>query len=498
MPDREADQMKIAVFGTGKKLQYEKENRRELFEKLNIVAYLDNKQSLWGETIDGIRIICPDKIVEMDYDKIVLMAEYVNDMKKQLTELGIPKEDILLWDEFLCLNRHGEIKEFGNWDARPQGREKILLVSVELNYNGGSIAIINAAKALHMRGYDVTLAAPGGNPALIEEITGQGICVAIVPAISYPRKEEMLWITQFTVVIVNVFQMIRCACVISGERPVMWWIHECSAAYAGIYPRIRDNQHEFDDEAAMKNVNVVTVSRIAQDNFNYYYPKKAKRILPYGISDSCAGKGKTDGGKHVYAVIGEIQARKAQQIFIDAIQMLDEKEKAGLEFWIIGKSGEGIYEKTVLKEAEECPEIKIWGELTQKQMQEAYQNIDVVVCCSLEETMSLTITEGMMNSKLCITTDATGVADYMKDKVNGLICRAGDAEDLCEKMRWIQKNPERHEPMKEAARKTYELYFSMETFGENLEREIGETRREWNRRQEGGKGGASVHIPDLQ
>ena len=80
-----------------------------------------------------------------------------------------------------------------------------------------------------------------------------------------------------------------------------------------------------------------------------------------------------------------------------------------------------------------------------------------------------------MYGKICIVSEATGTADYIKHGKNGLICKAGDPEDLCEKMRWVIGNRENLQEMGNAARQVYEKYFTMDRFGDQLEKALTET-----------------------
>jgi glycosyltransferase involved in cell wall biosynthesis len=89
--------------------------------------------------------------------------------------------------------------------------------------------------------------------------------------------------------------------------------------------------------------------------------------------------------------------------------------------------------------------------------------------------MSIVITEAMMYAKPSITTDATGVSDYIEDGVNGLICKAGDADDLREKMEWMILNRDKLGQIGLNARHIYEQYFTMDKFADRLEAVIDET-----------------------
>ena len=98
--------------------------------------------------------------------------------------------------------------------------------------------------------------------------------------------------------------------------------------------------------------------------------------------------------------------------------------------------------------------------------------IDVIVCASLEETMSMPIIEGMMHGKICITTDMTGVAAYIDNGQNGFVVKAGDVDALAHCMMEVHQHMGELQSMREAARKTYEQNFTMEAFGNRLEAEL--------------------------
>lgn len=475
---------RIIIFGTGGKLKFERKARAGLFERFHIIAYLDNNDAQWGKMIDGVPIVSPAKVHEFSYDKIVLMADYVKDMWKQLVELGVATDRILVWDQFFCMDRHGIFIEYGRQKPMEHCLKRVLMISTNLNYNGGTIALWNAANALLHRRYDVTVAAPDADARLIQEMTAQGVRIMIVPGVAYPQQEELDWIDRFEVVLVNVFQMIRCACVVSHYKPTVWWIHESSGKYSRIYSLVRDNQWEFDNPGAMERLNIQAVSRKAQENFNFYYNSRISEILPYGIPDTFSGNHRQNAQTCVFAVIGIIYPLKAQMFFLDAAGMLSEDKKKQAEFWIIGACGKNAYARAVCERAAAMPGVRILGELTQEQMAEAYQEIDVVVCPSLEETMSLTVTEGLMMGKVCIVTEETGIADYLTDGTDGLICRAGSAQSLYEKMRWVLENPDACRDIRTDARKTYEKYFTMEAFGKRLEKVIEDTERVYQARRE--------------
>lgn len=466
---------KLVLFGIGQRYKDIREKYASFFQKLNVIAYLDNNEQLWGNCLDGVPVMSPLSVQTLTYDKIVLMTAYVKDIKEQLAGLGVSSARIVSWDEFYCADKHGVFLEYGEKFTPHNQKRKLLLISIKLEYNGGTFAAVYAAAALMMQGYDVTVAASEGNSEFIQEAVKNHIRIVIIPSFPFLQEEEKAWIGQFDLVIVNVFQMIRCACSVSQYKPVIWWIHEPGDGYTDYYSVTRDNYPEYDNAAAMRKINIVAVSSVAKKNFNDYYRDRIKEILPFGIPDKCCHKRKVIHEKTVFAIVGSVIPVKAQMIFMDAALMLNEDIEGNVEFWIIGNRGNSSYEEEVLKKAEGISNITFMGVLTQKQMQEKYEEMDVVVCSSMEETMSMTVMEGMMHEKICITTDATGIADYIEDEVNGLVCQAGNAQSLYQKMKWVTDNPVKCDGIRKNARSTYEQFFTLEKFGQRFQEVIRST-----------------------
>ncbi len=67
----------------------------EIKESNTIIAFCDNDSNKWGKTIDGILIVSPDKIIDMNYDSIIIISlSALYAIKAQLMEMGIPEYKI--------------------------------------------------------------------------------------------------------------------------------------------------------------------------------------------------------------------------------------------------------------------------------------------------------------------------------------------------------------------------------------------------------------------
>lgn len=466
--------MKIIVFGVGKFYL----NRREVLKKyqtVEIVAFSDNNATLWGKVIEGIGLIAPASIKITSCDGILIMSTYASEIEEQLIADGVDRGKIFFWEPFYAKLLSGKMKVLGKASDTLSKPRSILIISTILAYNGGSMAAVYAAQAVQSRGNRAVLAAPEGDKAFIEEIIQKGLIVVICPSLPYIFDKEKEWIRQFDAVIVNVFQMLQSACEASLVRPTLWWIHEAIAIMEDVLAKPWNRM----EEKQLKRVMVHAVAKIPQDNFNSIFKEHIEKITPYGIPDMYFNslKEKPTSPKVVFAVIGVVCERKAQMIFCQAAKKLNCSGQA--EFWIIGKYEEDAYSKKIMEMSRQIDSIKMLGVLTREEIYKAFSQIDVVVCTSLEDPLPIVMTEGMMFGKTCIATDNIGTADYIRDGENGFVVPAGNSKALKEKMEWVIQNQDKLEAIGRKARETYEEYFTMDVFAENLEKAIMETIECW-------------------
>ena len=462
------EKRRIAVFGTGALYQKRKKKLNSI-KNIEICAFIDNNETLWGKNLDGAPIMSPQELDSIQWDFIVLISIYATEMYDQLIGLGIEKKRILYWEEFNA-NFSGEKRTYCAKTLQNTGsRENILVLTTEMDYNGGTMAAIYAAECLYNRGYKVDMVTADGNSELICEVNDYGIDVILYDALPYIYEEE--WIKKYDAVLVNVLQMIQCACEISKYRPVLWWIHEPTTLYNTTLKQFS----EYADMQAMQYANIYAVSDIAKKNFNKYFPHRITKVLNYGILDVHSFN-KRGNNKIVFAIIGPVCKLKAQDIFLKAAGKMKDKRA---EFWIIGAMGNDAYSSYIKDSAEKNKSVKIKGVLSRKEIYEKYQDIDVVVCPSREDTLSIVTTEAMMFQKLCIVSNRVGMASYIEDGINGFVFDVDDVDMLFTKMQWVMENVDQVKEIKDRARETYRQFFSMEVFERNVEKAMVETMKQW-------------------
>lgn len=468
--------MRIVIFGAG---EVYRKYKPCLNKEISVVAFLDNNREKWGTYLDGVQIHNPVDILNLEYDKIVLLSVRAHEMKEQLFSLGVEKEKICYKEEFNRFFGGTTPTVYGTGIGKQMGK-KIAIVTTDIDYNGGTLAAIYAAQALKYCGYGVCMIVPGGNKLLIDTIVKEGISIYIYSSLPYLYNEEIQSINSCDAVIVNVFQMLKCACEISKVRPTIWWIHEASDRISTHYSRTKHLYPQYANAGSFQKVNIYGVSKIAVDAFNEQYPSRAIKVLEFGIPDERVSGKSVKTRKKIFAIIGSIIELKNQRLFLETIKGLSQEERRGIECWIIGKCGNAPYAKEFQEEAKLFPQVKLCGELNREELQEAFKYIDVVLCTSLEETMSIAVIEGMMNGKICVTSDKTGIASYVNDGINGFVFRNNDVECLLKIVRKIIDQDD-WDGMREKARETYEKFFTMSKFAHRLLNAISETIEQWNK-----------------
>lgn len=68
-------------------------------QKITPIAFVDNNSNLWGTEINNVMVISPDKIKNIEYDKIfICSSDYYTEIYEQLTQqLEIPEDKIVHW-----------------------------------------------------------------------------------------------------------------------------------------------------------------------------------------------------------------------------------------------------------------------------------------------------------------------------------------------------------------------------------------------------------------
>jgi glycosyltransferase, family 1 len=454
---------RVLLFGTGEYYQVYK----YFFSRVEIVALLDNDSRKQGDILDGIMIRKPEEAIHEEYDGIYLLSVYASEIRQQLLALGVPPEKIFDRDQIYDMLQEnlperemiqlGQIEQSRCWN---EGKS-ITVLAQDMEFYGATIALYQAVKILKNVYSNVVVVTMRNGP-MREHFSQIGVPVLLDPFLCIVTLDDITWLKKCRLLLINTNLFWGLFRRNHTQLPIIWWLHDPELLYQGQFC-------EKINECYTNNIRVYAVGEMAAEAFQKRCPHWPRAgILKFGIEDFYQEGHKPSSHKMIFAVIGAIDPVKGQDIFVDAVCRLSDKIRMRCEFWIIGREVNERFAAKVKAQAANVPEVQFRGLLDRRAIQKAYQEIDVLVCPSLEESMSIVTIEAMMNRRPNIVSDQTGIAKFITDGESGLIFRAGDGAALAEKMTWLAEDEEKRRSIGEKARELYEREFSPTTFEKDL------------------------------
>lgn len=467
--------MKVILFGTG--LMYEL--YKKCFSFFEVLALADNDTRKQNSFIDGIKVIAPEEIINMDYERVFVLIAMANlsEMQNQLMQIGVKPTDIsTVYDIRKYCNEVGKLKsltiytnDFNKIMASTRKRVAIFHPVRGLGINGVDTCLMQLCKILSsIFEVDVIISQDCNLRGKLLEL---GITVIVDEFSHIKRLDDFYWKDNYDMIFLNSVDMFNVLDGINNEVsvPIVWWLHTIGEAVLQVpLKRLNTISH--------KNINVLAVSPLTKVAFQHQLPDWKVGELIYGLDEKATEitTGKNICNKTIFAIVGRCSKGKGQDILVNAIKLLPDTIKSKCEIWFVGYMNPNrLFERSLLDKikSEEC--IKILGALYEGNLEEMYRNIDVLVCPSRADAMPIVCAEAMMYYHPCIVSENVGTKIFIEDKKSGLICKTGDAADLSSKIQWCVNNSDKLGDMGEKARAIYEENFTMEAFERNVLNIVG-------------------------
>ena len=304
--------------------------------------------------------------------------------------------------------------------------KKILLYTHELSYTGAPTSLLRICKVLQeYRCILEVWSAQSGD--YWKEFDARNIPVKIVSAQNLSDHiEEMQF---FDLAIANTIVSWQFYDICRKYIPTIWYIREAQAI-----PKYFVKNHYWESifktadelfcvsEYAAKfiyknyNHNVRIVQNCVED---FYNPHASKSSVKFPIK---------------ILMLGSLTERKGFKVAIEALLALDEnyKNKISISFGgqIIRNDRSNKYVKELLEDAEKYPNIQYLGEIQDKAtIMHLYEDCDIILVPSQDESCSLVTLEGAMQAKALIVSENVG-AKYMVTEKNGWIFPTDNIEAL--------------------------------------------------------------------
>ncbi len=449
---------KIIVFGTGNYYR----RKREYLNTFEIIAFVDNDIKKQGQILDGKEIISPNNIFNYEYDYICVLTSYEEDVLIQLKKLGISDKKVLTYCQIGSLRNEPK-----NYNSNTNLKKcDIVLINNVMSYSGGVIAFFYLATMIEKLGFECVVLTVFDGP-FHTEFERYGIPVYEEDFLNSSNRELIAILKTKKLVVCNTIYLRSFVQLLNNEFiNTVWWLHESAGISAyNFEPFVIDSNNK---------IRVYGVGNRAIEAFR----KKVRGLdieeLLYTVKESDSRTETFENSKICFAIIGTLIDYKGQDIFVEAIGKLSNKERAKCIFKIIGQSTNNDYCNNIRKAAEEIDESIYLGELSHNEIIDQFDSIDVVVCPSRVDTMPTVVVEGMMQKQCCIVSKKTGISDYIKDMNDGIILNSLNPYELKKKMGWIINNPQQ---AKQIGINSYDIYkgnFIDTVFEKNVKRIIDE------------------------
>lgn len=221
---------------------------------------------------------------------------------------------------------------------------------------------------------------------------------------------------------------------------------------------------------------VVFVSATLEQQIVREYPiiGPRARVIPNGIPVSPAsGHERQLRNPHspafTFGALGNIRPAKGYDVLLDAADQVCQRYP-DVRFLVAGEPDKaGLYESLLKKRADLGLEgrLDFLGHVADGSA--FLQRIDCAVSSSITEGMPLSLIEAMAQSLPIVATRCGGVPELIESGVHGLLCEAGNAEELAATMSLIHDDAELRDRLGLAAARRAVSQFSLKAMGDCYE-----------------------------
>lgn len=364
-------------------------------------------------------------------------------------------------------------------DAEALGaKHKILLVVHEFSRTGAPRAALYLARAL--------FANTGIRPAIIgfsdgpirEEFESEGFPTWVDPrlcAAAEQAPDAAAMVASFARVIVTPlasYAFIRHFK--ATAKQLTWWIHEEEKGFAYIADRFAP-----DLNALFTACDEIWLgSPLSFTPAQKYAGQDKLHLLLYGCDDIALPHQPHPSGKMVFTIVGSVEPRKGQDIFLDAVDRLPAELRRKAIFRIIGSAyndWSAAFHDKVRARVGTMPEVELIPNIPFEQLRELYAQTDVVVCASRADPMPISVTQGLMFSRTCLCASSIGHAGLLVDGEDALIFESESASALAAKISWAVQHADALDAIGAAGRSVFEKHFLMSSFAENVKQLLSQS-----------------------
>lgn len=408
----------IILFGAG---VYAKKYKALLeYLHLDFAFFTDNDPSKWGTTLYGKNVISPDKISGMPDYKVIISSTHEIAIKAQLEAMGLSDRIMDLKNLYELCEQQMEENAVGNVSVKA---ESTVLVDMYegIGWGGSELWAANLAYGLHNRGVKSILLGGTEQPLLEERYESL--------TIRFSEEETIMQM-------VNLFE---------ANLPCIFVNNFAGCAYMAAiivkrkYPNLikiisvihNDNKSLFDAHMILQEYidKVFCVSNQIKTRMRELYNFRPDcfyfKEQPIPIEQGYCRKWNSEETVQIGYAARLVRQQKRADLLVDLIAYLELKN---LDY-VFNIAGEGECASALIEYVRANKldkKVRLWGRLPKEEMPDFWKKQDIFVNVSEYEGTSLSMLEAMSYECVPVTTDVSGAAEFIRENVNGYICKVGD------------------------------------------------------------------------
>lgn len=247
---------------------------------------------------------------------------------------------------------------------------------------------------------------------------------------SYLKLKRILKKNKVQIVHINTLTTyIGAIAAVSLKLKLVWHIREFMEEDLGF--KFYNKQYSYN--LIGKSNCIIAISKDVQQKYKRYLSPKIIKVIYNGVDKNkyYFEKKILEKDEIMILICGRITESKGQHELAQAIAILPEDIKRKVKCYIIGKVEDVKYYDKIKKfiDNNNLKDNIIFKNFT-KDIQKYLHEADILCMCSKKEAFGRTTVEGMLSGCLVIGTNSGGTKEIIKDKINGMLYKSGDSQQL--------------------------------------------------------------------
>jgi glycosyltransferase involved in cell wall biosynthesis len=340
------------------------------------------------------------------------------------------------------------------------GKADLLFVTHDLTWSGAPLIVFQLAQWCKEQGYFVTVMSPEEGP-LTRKFIAAGIPLIVDPLITQNHPSFAQFAREFDCVIAStIFGAPIVRAVKAAGIPHIWWIHEGRVAkhYLGSDANIR---------SALGLADLIVTPDTHSSQVYQPFTNRAVRVLQYGIPDPSVAlppRNASTRDRISFLLLGTIEQRKGQQVFLNALQKLPEEVSRKARFRIVGRPHDLALAAEIRAAASASTCLSYDESVPHEEALALIREADVMVSTSWDETGPLILMEALALGTPILSTTVGAVAENLVHEEAGLFFPAGNVTALAEAIERLVREPELIDRLRSRSRAAYEKHFTLDRF----------------------------------